>query len=226
MNVLLKTLALPLRLSTSRESTIFRLSKPLRKANTRTFFIPKENKFTTGVRSEKLLKQKDQVASTVILVYKNPFSRWIEVGYHFQRAFLIVVSAAIIYSIKVYLNNELKFPYVVSGYMIVRTGTELCYFTVVGLNVLIIPIFLCKWSVIRIYFDKAKDVYTAVLVGHLPFKRKIITIKPMSVSPVIRKIVPKEFRTFEYKVDNKRLLMYDDYFRVPADLNKMLTFLH
>lgn len=219
MNFSGRTIIHSLRLNTLRKSCIFRFSELLRKNNTRTFVSPSNNGFKT------IKKLKDNVSSKAYLIYNNSFSATIEFGFHLKRIMFVIISMHFIYTVKLYFEGNLKFPMMFRKEIFIRSETDLILGYSVAYFIILSIIFLCKWTVLRIYFDPTEKVFKTVVVGSLPYLRRIINIKPNSVSIKTRSYLTKEHRTFEYTVDGRRLLMFDDYFKTPSDLYRMLKYI-
>ena len=220
MNLLRRSFHFHLRLSTLNQPCIAQFPRLLTIVNTRTFILPRKQPKMEKI--ERKYQLKDKMPPTATLVYRNPSDFWIEPLSHVQNVFIIMGVAYVIYMIQFYLNNTIEFPMVKNNFIYARSLTEIVIFIIISGSILIASSLACRYSTLRIYYDKTEDVSKAVLTGIVPFTKKIINIKSKTATPVKRNYPVKNFRTFEYKANGRRLFMHDEYFRTPADLNRML----
>ncbi|XP_043480168.1 uncharacterized protein LOC122509909 [Leptopilina heterotoma] len=212
-------------LNTWRSSCIFRFSGPLRKNNTRTCSFQREAGFRIGIKQENKFKVIDKMSSTNKLVYNNPYATWIERAFHVQRIILLIGSPIAIYYTYRFYNKTISLPVIKDEKVLINSTMEFASAVGITLFTLFLATLLFKCSVLRIYFDKAENVSRAVLISNLPFKKTIITIKPESVTPKLRKLNPQEPNaTFEYLLKGRRMFLFGDFFRTPEDLNRMLKY--
>ena len=222
MNLLRRSCLFSARCRYVNQSSTSRIPRLITLGNTRSFLLLR--KLAKMERIEKKYRIKDKMPSSTILVYNNPSAFWIEPLFHFQNLFLIGGFGYTIYLLRKYLNGEIEFPLLIGDHCIAKKPTEAMSFIAITGFVLLFSSFVCKFSVLRLYYDKATNVNKAVLVGYFPFLKKVYNIKARSIVPVKRRFPVKEFRTFEYKANGYRILLYENYFRRPEDLNKMIKY--
>lgn len=222
MNRLQRYCLLPVRSGIFNQPSTSQIPRLITLSNTRTFFLPK--KMPKMERVEIKYRIKDKMPSSTILVYNNPSAFWIEPLFHFQNVCLIGGIVFMVNFLRGYLNGDITFPLSAGEYFVAKKPIEAVGFVGVTGFIFLFSSLACKFSVFRVYFDKATNVNKAVLVGYLPFLKRMINIKPRSVTPVERRFPIKDFRTFEYKVNGTRVFLYENYFRRPEDLNKMIKY--
>lgn len=222
MNILEKVTK-PLRLNTWRSCCIFRFSGPLRKNNTRSYSFANNSGFQ--IKHEGKFRLQDKMPKRIQIVYNNPFATYIEWGFHVQSIILLIGTPITIYYAILFYNKTIPLPIITNDKIFVSSTLE--FVSAIGITFffILMTCILFKKSVLRIYFDKAENVSRAVFIGALPLKREIITIKPNSVTPKLRKYFSEEsYSTFEYSLNGKRIYLVDEFFRTPEDLNRMLKY--
>lgn len=219
MYLMQRSVILPLRFGILNQSRTPKLIQP---SNTRTFI--QRGNMSKMERVEQKSKLKDKMPSTATLIYNNPSAFLIASIFHFQNAIIIFGSVKLINFVREYLNGEVEFPLRFHDYVIAKSLKEFSFFTGITFFIFLLSSFICRFNTLRVYFDRAEKVNKAILVSYLPFKKRVIDIKPKTVTPVIRRFPVEDFKTFEFKVDGKRMFLFDSYFKRPEDFNRMLKY--
>ncbi|XP_055535228.1 uncharacterized protein LOC129724381 isoform X3 [Wyeomyia smithii] len=172
----------------------------------------------TRTRKEERYRLKDNIPHDYRIIYRAPMEYYLS-ACNFVTSFSFAAMSGI--TAYAYLRNYniTAVPFDVEYGPLTANESDLMLFLGFFLIANVVIRIVVNRYPLRIY--RSSEKYFAVFEGYLPFTRKKLLFQKGEVWPVPQGgIVP--WQDARYKINDKPVLLLEDYFRTPAELNAML----